>query len=454
MPLFGTDGVRDIAGQGALTETNVRRLGEAIGYLLKTRPELFRDERLPVRRLKRGIVIGRDTRVSGEAIESALLPGIREAGIPVYRAGVIPTPAVAYLTRLWGLQAGVVISASHNPPEYNGIKLISPQGLKLPDEAEREIERCYLAGRRLVGKRPGKVADATSEARSAYTAMFIRRFRKLRLSGMRMVVDCANGAGSMSAPIVLRRLGARPRLIHASPDGTNINVGCGATHLEPLRQTVLREGAQVGIAFDGDQDRCMMVDERGGIVDGDAILAICATEMKRAGTLKGNLVVATVMSNWGLERLLREQGLRLFRAAVGDRYVADAMIEEGGALGGEQSGHVIFMDTLPTGDGLMTALRVLEIVVRTGRSLSNLAAPLVRAPQVLLSVPVRRKPEFPEPVQRAIQAATESLQQQGRVLVRYSGTENVCRIMVEGLDGKLIQSLAHRIAEVVKRTLG
>lgn len=454
MGLFGTDGVRDIAGQGALTEASVRRLGEAIGVLLKTRPELFRDDRVAIRRGKRGVVIGRDTRESGEEIETTLVEGICAAGVPVFRAGVIPTPAIAYLARLWGMDAGIVISASHNPPEYNGIKLISPQGLKLPDAAELEMERCYLAGRRLVEKRPGKVTNVASKALSAYAGMFAKRFKKLRLNGLGMVVDCANGAASVSAAMVFKKLGARPRVVHTSPDGTNINVGCGATHLEPLRKAVVREGAQVGIAFDGDQDRCMLVDERGAIVDGDAILAMCAVDMKRAGTLKKDVVVATVMSNWGLEQLLRREGVRLVRAAVGDRYVADALIEEGGVLGGEQSGHIIFMDVLPTGDGMMTALRVLEIMVKTGQPLSKLAGSLVRAPQVLLAIPVRGKPEFPDPVKKAIQAAADSLKQQGRVLVRYSGTENVCRVMVEGSDEKLIKSLANQIANVVRRTLG
>lgn len=454
MGLFGTDGVRDIAGEGALTGGSVRRLGEAIGFLLRTRPEVFRDERLPAKRGKRGVIIGRDTRASGEEIEATLLEGIRAAGIPVIRAGVIPTPAIAYLARLWDMDAGIAISASHNPPEYNGIKLIAPQGLKLPDGAELEIERCYLAGRRHLEKRAGKASNAEAVALSAYAGMFSKRFQKLRLSRIEMIVDCANGAASVSAAMILRKLGARPKLIHCSPDGKNINVGCGSTHLEALRRTVMREGAQVGIAFDGDQDRCMLVDERGAVVDGDAILAMCAVDMKRSGVLKKNLVVATVMSNWGLEQLLRREGVRLVRVPVGDRYVADALIEEGGVLGGEPSGHIIFMDALPTGDGMMTALRVLEIMARTGHSLSKLAGSLVRAPQVLLAVPVRSKPEFPGPVKEAIQAAADSLKQRGRVLVRYSGTENVCRVMVEGPDEKLIGSLANRIADVVRRTLG
>lgn len=442
--LFGTDGVRGVYGR-ELTDELAFELGRAAVRVL-ARYEHHR----PV------LVIGRDTRASGEPLERALAEGIRAAGADVILAGVVPTPAVAFLTVDLQAGAGVVISASHNPPQDNGIKFFGPFGYKLSDELEEEIEAEMAGSAGTAGAPAGEpgVERPVGDAASRYVEHLVRA-ADARLDGMRVVVDCANGAASALAPEVLRRLGAEVHPIFDEPDGTNINVGCGALHPEVVAEAVRVSGADAGVAHDGDADRALFADAQGRVVDGDQVLAACALAMKERGALGGNLVVTTVMANLGFRKLMAEHGIRVIEARVGDRYVLEAMQEHGAALGGEQSGHVIFAEHATTGDGLLTAVRFLSLAARTGRSVAELAAAMPRFPQVLENVRVAHKERLEQAAEvwEAVAEAERSLDGGGRVLVRASGTEPLVRVMVEAESEERARSVARALAEVVARAL-
>lgn len=435
-----------MAGNHPLDIPTITRLGAAI---IRTQP------REPGRRAyKPRILIGRDTRESGAWIERALSRGAVFEGGATETAGVIPTPAVAFLTAARRYDAGVVISASHNPYEDNGIKVFSDRGEKISEAREREIED-IVADRSWEADVEG-ISDAVP--RVEYTDEYVAHVRKMlpdpsRLHGVRMAIDCANGATSLAGPRLFHGLGLDTLVIGASPDGRNINLNCGSTHPERLSEFVVREGRDFGVAFDGDGDRAIFIAADGTVVDGDAVLLMCALHRKALGLLPGNGVVATVMSNIGLELKLREHGIAMPRCNVGDKYVAEEMQKRGLALGGEQSGHVIFEEHLPTGDGLATAMAVLRVMADTGRSLASLAGDLVAYPQVLVNVKVREKrPLNGDPDVVAVMKRVErQLEGEGRLLVRYSGTEPLLRIMIEGRDQQQIRAWADEIAGVVKR---
>lgn len=440
--LFGTDGVRGIYGRD-LTDELALELGRAAVTVL-ARAEHHRPT----------LVIGRDTRASGEPLERALAEGILAAGADVILAGVVPTPAVAFLTVDLRAGAGVVISASHNPPQDNGIKFFGPFGYKLSDELEEEIEAEMARGGPAASDGAGRVREAP-DAIERYVRHLVDA-AEARLDGMRIVVDCANGAASAVAPEVLRRLGAEVYPIFDQPDGTNINVGCGALHPEVVAGAVLAVGADAGVAHDGDADRALFADARGQVVDGDQVLTACALAMREAGTLAGNVVVTTVMANLGLRKAMEAAGIRAIEARVGDRYVLEEMISHGARLGGEQSGHVIFADHATTGDGILTAVRFLSLAASTGRSVADLAAAMPRFPQVLENVRVAHKERLEEAAEvwEAVAEAERALDGGGRVLVRASGTEPLVRVMVEAETEERARRLAEGIAEVVARALG
>ena len=445
--LFGTDGVRGVANLEPMTSETAMKLGRAAAYVFKTRAG------------RHQIVIGKDTRLSGYMLESALTSGICSMGVDVLLVGPLPTPAIAFLTRSLRADAGVMISASHNPYQDNGIKFFSNEGFKLPDEMEMRMEDLLSSGA-IEHLRPtaddiGK-AYRIDDAEGRYIE-FVKRSipRDLDLQGLKVVVDCAHGAAYKVTPKVLRELGATVWVIGNEPNGTNINDQCGAVHPEQLQAEVLKRGAQIGIAHDGDADRVMFVDEEGKVVDGDHVVTMLALEMEQRGQLKQKTVVGTVMSNYGMELALTEAGIKLLRTPVGDRYLLERMLAEGYNLGGEQSGHLIFLDYNTTGDGLISALQVLKLMKRSGQALSKLALCMTATPQVLLGVKVKSKPDLkgiPE-IQQAIQAAESKLNSSGRVLVRYSGTEPLLRVMVEGKDRNEIQSVAEELASVVRRSL-
>jgi phosphoglucosamine mutase len=440
--LFGTDGVRGTAGTYPLDHQTVRRIGAAL-----------------VRALPSGtprVLIGRDTRESGEWLERELAHGARACGADVISAGVIPTPGVAYLTRSSDFTAGVVISASHNPFEDNGIKLFSGGGEKFSEELERHVEA-------LVADPGWEVPPGDADAVPGETLVkrYLAHLREALpdpgpLTGARIVVDCANGATTSVAPQLLRELGFDVTFIGDAPDGRNINLHCGSTHPEMLARTVRQGGFRLGVAFDGDGDRAIFVDEDGGIVDGDAVMLMCARRLQVEGRLKGQAVVATVMSNIGLEIGLRSSGISLIRCQVGDKYVMEELLKRDLSLGGEQSGHIIFTDYLFTGDGLVTALVVLRVMRDTGRSLADLAGDLTTYPQVLLNVRVQRKSNLRDvpAIAGVIDRVESRLADRGRLLVRYSGTEPLLRIMLEGPDESEIRTWAGEIAEEVKKHLG
>jgi phosphoglucosamine mutase len=442
--LFGTDGVRGKAGEYPLDHDTVARLGAG----------LVRAMGGDGRTLK--FVVGRDTRESGEWIERELARGVRAAGAHLTSAGVIPTPAVAYVTRAMSFDAGLVISASHNPFEDNGIKVFSGKGEKFTETFERAVEA-------IVDDRSWSVggsADLPVE-RSDVIDAYIAHARVAlpephRLGKLRIAVDTANGATTTVAPRLFRDLGFDVHLIGASPDGRNINLGCGSTHAEHLAKAVRDQGCQMGVAFDGDGDRAIFVDADGRIVDGDAVMLMCARHWKAAGRLKGNAIVATVMSNIGLELALRESGIDLVRTAVGDKYVMEEMLKRDLSIGGEQSGHVIFSEHLYTGDGIVTALSVLRVMAETGRSLAELASQLVTYPQVLVNVRVRHKEDLKgvPAIAAAMERVERRLHGEGRLLIRYSGTEPLLRVMIEGKDQQQIQSWAAEIAGAVQEHLG
>ena len=447
--LFGTDGIRGVANEEPMTPETVLRLGRAVGHHFQTESQ---------RRHK--IVIGKDTRLSGYMFETALAAGLTSMGVDVLLVGPMPTPGIAFLTRSLRADAGVAISASHNPYDDNGIKFFGPDGFKLADSAEADIEALMTSESldrvRPTGRGIGK-AYRIDDADGRYN-VFLKNVlpRELSLEGLRVVIDCANGAAHRIAPIVLTELGADVIAIGVSPDGHNINDGVGATHVAPLCERVRAEKADVGIALDGDADRCILVDENGEEVDGDHVLAILALAMHERGELAGATVVATVMSNFGLEVALRERGITLERTPVGDRYVVERMVEGGFTLGGEKSGHVVCLDHTTTGDGMVTALSVLTCMKLTGRRLSDLKAALRSYPQRLVSLRVRERRELATipSVVGAIAEAEGALGGRGRVVVRFSGTEPLARVMVEGEEEGAVENHARRIASAIEAALG
>jgi phosphoglucosamine mutase len=444
--LFGTDGVRGKAGEYPLDHETVARLGGALVRAMRRTGGSS-----PLR-----LVVGRDTRESGEWIERELARGVHAAGAEITSAGIIPTPAIAFVTREMGFDAGLVISASHNPFEDNGIKVFSGAGEKFTETLEREVES-------IVDDRAWSVggsADAPVE-RTDFVDAYIGHARLAlpepeRLGRFKIAIDAANGATTTVAPKLFRELGYDVHVLSARPDGRNINLDCGSTHPEQISRAVRELGCRVGVAFDGDGDRAIFVDAEGRIVDGDAVLLMCARHWKAAGRLKGNAIVATVMSNIGLEIALRQSGIDLVRCAVGDKYVMEEMIKRDLSLGGEQSGHIIFSEHLFTGDGIVTALSVLRVMAESGRELADLAAQLVTYPQVLVNVRVREKQALASvpPIAEAMERVETRLGGQGRLLVRYSGTEPLLRVMIEGKDQKQIQAWAAEIAGVVREHLG
>lgn len=410
------------------------------------------------------IIVGRDTRESGAWIAQALIAGARCVGADCVSAGIITTPGVAYLTQHLRADAGVVISASHNPFTDNGIKIFAPTGRKLDDQMERLIEEDIFAARRTDVRPISSSADRSVEddspsarkLRELYLQHLSDKAADLRLEGLTLVLDCANGAAFEIAPELFARLGARVTAIHNQPDGRNINRDCGSLHLDSLRRAVLDHGADVGVAFDGDADRALFVDERGNAVDGDAVLWIMAQHMQERAELSANVVVATVMSNMGLEVALRERGIKLLRTPVGDKYVLEELLRTGAALGGEQSGHIIFPRLSLAGDGLLTALQVFRVMREKAQSLSELTFGFTPFPQVLVNIHVREKVPFDEVA--AIKACAEEMQRalngQGRLLLRYSGTEPLARIMLEGRDRATIEEMAAQLASIIARELG
>jgi phosphoglucosamine mutase len=440
--LFGTDGVRGRANAD-LTPELALSVARAAASVLADRDGTSR----PV------AVVGRDPRASGEMLEAAVVAGLTSAGAEVLRAGVLPTPAIAHLTGHTDADLGVMISASHNPMPDNGIKLFSRGGHKLPDAVEAAIERRVIGAEgvdhRPTGGRIGRVRDLDG-AGELYTTHVLSALRE-PLRGLRVVVDCAHGAASWAAPEVYRRAGAQVHVIGGEPDGWNINDGIGSTHLGPLTEAVARFGADIGIAHDGDADRCLAVSADGDVVDGDAILAICALALHESGNLTDDTVVATVMSNLGFHHTMRQAGIAVQTTAVGDRYVLEALRSRGLSLGGEQSGHLVFLDWATTGDGLLTGLALLSRMSATGSSLAELASVVHRLPQTLVNVPVTDRLAVVESdeVARAVNEVEAELADAGRVLLRPSGTEQLVRVMVEAPTQEQADAVAARLAEVV-----
>lgn len=442
--LFGTDGVRGKAGEFPLDVPTVRRLGAALARALG-------HDGKPVRLLS-----GRDTRESGTWIERELACGLRSAGATLTSAGIVPTPAIAFLTPRMGFTAGVVISASHNPFGDNGIKVFSGSGEKFTEALEREVEQAVVDGGAEV-----PAGDALPIEQVDYRSEYVAQLRRILppgvpSSGFRLAIDCANGATTTVATKLFADLGFEVRAIGCEPDGRNINLQCGSTAPGALAKLVVDGGYRLGVAFDGDGDRAIFVDANGRVVNGDAVMFLCAKHMKAEGRLPGDTIVTTVMSNIGLELALRDAGLSMVRTAVGDKYVMEEMLKRGAALGGEQSGHIIFADHLFTGDGLATALYVLKTMAATGRELADLAGEMQEFPQVLVNVRVRERVDLatvPE-IAQAIADVEGRLHGQGRLLVRYSGTEPLLRVMLEGRDQAEITKWAHEITDLVKARLG
>ena len=439
--MFGTDGVRGVANRD-LSPEKAFKLGRAGAHLLARRDP------------GAGIVIGKDTRVSGDMLEAALIAGICSAGVDVLRVGVMPTPAVAYLTRDLGAAAGVVISASHNPVEDNGIKFFGASGYKLPDETEEEIEALFAsecAGVPCpVGGDVGRVREVR-DAEDRYVK-FARGTVGASLAGLKIVVDCANGAAYRVAPRIYGEMGAEVVPIFNLPDGVNINRGCGSTHPQALMEAVVAHGADLGLAHDGDADRVLAVDARGRLVDGDQIMVVCARSLKEKGLLANDSVVVTVMSNLGLRLALRGAGIRVIETRVGDRYVLEELLRSGARFGGEQSGHVIFLDHNTTGDGILTALQLMAVIKESGLSLEELAGQMEKIPQLLVNVRVSDKNAvMKSPVLAGVIKEEESrLNGGGRILVRPSGTEPLVRIMAEGRNMGLLQEIVDRLANIIK----
>ena len=439
--MFGTDGVRGVAGM-ELTIELAMKLGQAGAYALTKEKE-----HQPT------IIVGCDTRISGGMLANALMAGICSVGANAIYAGIVPTPAIAYLTRKHKVDAGVVISASHNPMEFNGIKFFNGEGYKLSDALEDEIEALIKNNMKHVptGTGIGRI-EYRLDIKEEYIA-FMKRHAAVDLSGLKIVVDCAEGAAYYTSVKTLKDLGANLVPIHVNPDGTNINANCGSTHMSELRARVVYEKADVGIAFDGDADRMMAVDEMGNVIDGDQIMAIIGNHMKRQGLLKKDTIVVTVMTNLGFSLMGDREGLNIEKTNVGDRYVLEHMLEHGYNLGGEQSGHIIFLDDNTTGDGLLSALRLLKVMVDTKQKLSDLAGIMEVLPQALVNakVPNHKKEHYMEysEIADAVKALEKKFHGEGRVLIRPSGTEPMVRVMIEGKDQKAIMEEAEKLAALI-----
>ncbi len=445
--LFGTDGIRGVANE-EITAELAMSIGRAAAAVLTQG-----------RRRRPLVVIGKDTRISSDMLESALAAGLCSVGADVIEVGVVPTPAVAYLVGQYKADAGIMISASHNPYQYNGIKIFSGDGFKLPDDLEDRIES-------LVQGQDGEPALATREQMGARTRavrpvdVYVEHLKTTvptSLDGLRVAVDCANGSAAMTAEKLFKELGAEARIIAAAPDGTNINLDCGSTHMERLCDLVREGGYDAGVAFDGDADRCLCVDEKGSVVDGDFIMAICALDMKQRGKLRRNTLVGTIMANMGLAKFCEANDIHMVQTKVGDRYVLEEMELEGYRFGGEQSGHVIFRDFCTTGDGQLTAIQLLCHMRQSGRKLSELASVMTRYPQEMRNVTVSPEGKLAfynnDAVKAAINQQKETLGEDGRVVVRVSGTEPLIRVMAEGLDEAAIQTAVDNIARVVEDEL-
>jgi phosphoglucosamine mutase len=443
---FGTDGVRGVAN-AELTPELAYRLGRCGGYLLTKAGEG-----------RKTVLVGRDTRVSGEMLEAALVAGLLSIGVDVMLLGVIPTPGVAYMTRFLHADAGVMISASHNPVEDNGIKFFGPDGFKLSDEMEQAIEALIDAPDEMprpVGADVGRIRHADEAGVKDYQA-YLKSTFSLSLVGKKIVLDCANGAASYLAPNLFRELGAEVHVLAASPDGININVDCGSTHPERLQAEVPRLEADFGFAYDGDADRLIAVDDKGMIVDGDMVMAICADYLNRSGRLNKGTVVSTVMSNFGFYEAMKKMGIQTERTSVGDRYVMACMRENGYNLGGEQSGHIIFLDYNTTGDGVLTSLRLAEVIADTHKTLSQLAGIMKKYPQILKNVRVRDKQAVLEnqEVAQSVRQMEERLKGNGRILIRPSGTEPLVRVMAEGPDLALLEEIVQEIVSEIEKQGG
>lgn len=446
--LFGTDGVRGVANT-ELTAMLAFKLGKAGTYVLS------KEEERPV------VLIGQDTRISGDMLVDALSAGVLSMGGNVIKVGILPTPAIAYLVRYFKADAGVVISASHNPFEHNGIKFFNSEGFKLDDDLEEEIEdiiaRDLDISGHITGSRLGRVIEHTEDAQMLYTE-FLKSTVKSDIAGMNIAVDCANGAAFQVAEKVLTELGAKLYMTHNHPDGININQNCGSTHPASLQALVKKTGATVGLAFDGDADRLIAVDERGEVVDGDRMLYICAKMLKDTDSLVDDLVTTTVMSNIGFHKAVEALGLKLEVTQVGDRYVLESMLKTGCMLGGEQSGHIIFRNHTTTGDGLLSALQLLQAMQIAKKTLSELAGEVVLYPQVLKNAKVKnenkRRLEKDKDIAEAIKAVEAKLNGEGRVLIRPSGTEPLVRVMIEGKKQEEIMLLAENLAQLITKSLG
>lgn len=449
--LFGTDGIRGLANHDPMTPEMSLKLGKALTYTLRQGKNSTK---------KPTIVIGKDTRLSGYIFEQALSSGIASMGADVFLVGPLPTPAIAFITVSMRADAGIVISASHNPYEDNGIKIFDRYGYKLPDEKEMEIENLIWNGdEKLMNSPPEEIGKAfrIDDAPGRYVVFAKNSFpNDLTLEGIKIVLDCANGAAYKVAPLIFKELGAEVITIGVNPNGKNINTDCGSLNPALLKQKVLETGADLGIALDGDADRVIFCDEKGELVDGDKIIAICAREMIEKGTLKGNAVITTLMSNMALEIYIKDQGIEFIRTQVGDRYVVEEMRARKANLGGEQSGHIIFLDHTTTGDGTLAALQVLGIMKTKEKSLSELATIIDLYPQVLLNVRVDKKKEIsdiPE-LEKQIKVNESKLNGKGRINIRHSGTEPISRVMVEGEDDALIKEIASELAHTIEKELG
>ena len=446
--LFGTDGIRGVANIFPMTPEMVLSIGKATAHVFKEK----------CGKEKPKFVIGKDTRLSGYMIENALASGIVSVGADVLLVGPMPTPAIAHLTKALNADAGIVLSASHNPAEDNGIKIFSENGHKLSDNVEDEIEKYVLSGKikteHIKGDLIGK-AHRVDDAKERYIEFAKASVESMSMKGLRVILDCANGAAYNTAPHILSELGAEVVVLNDRPDGLNINLDCGALHPEKMMEIVKKEKAHIGIALDGDADRVIVCDEKGRSVDGDHIIAICAINMKEKGTLKKNSVVVTIMANKGFDIAMAKERIKVVKTKVGDRYVVDEMRKKGYVLGGEQSGHIIFSNYTTTGDGMISALQLLRIMKERGEKLSKLAECMTSLPQVLVNVDVKEKKDISKlKVNKNIKDAESKLGEKGRVLVRYSGTQNLCRIMIEGENKREIQKIANDIAKTMKKELG
>ncbi len=444
--LFGTDGIRGVVGEN-LTADLAFRVGQAVGAVL-----------MEEKGGRPTVVLGKDTRISSDMLEAALIAGLCSVGSDVKPVGDIPTPAVAYLTRKEEADAGIVVSASHNPYEHNGIKVFNGQGYKLSDELEERVEEKILSGQPIELKTRGELGrrhHGMKRLQQEYID-FAASTIESDLSGLRILVDCANGAASATAPELFGRFNAHTDFLHRTPDGVNINDRCGSTHLEDLAAQVVKGGYDAGVAFDGDADRCLLVDEAGGVIDGDKVMAVCALDMKRRGQLRGNAIVATVMSNLGLHEFCRNHGIDLVCTAVGDRNVLEEMLRQDYRIGGEQSGHTIFTALETTGDGQVTALQFLQVLAQSGKKASELASVCAAYPQVLINVEVPHSGGVKEKIMEsaelaeAVKAEEDALAGAGRVLVRASGTEALIRVMVEAKTTEIAQNTAGRLAGLIK----